>query len=104
MPQRAHVVACALPGTDVSGEWVDILGNTVTFTRASGLYTFTQQDAFGNLIAEGTASFSEGFLVLQGVNALGLSFSGLLEVTGGSLKGVTINDLGVENSIELFRN
>ena len=92
-----------LSRTDVSGEWVDIGGNTVTFTRASGLYAFTQQDAFGNLIAEGTAAFSEGFLVLQGVNALGLSFSGLLEVTGGSLKGVTINDLGVENSIELFR-
>ncbi len=90
--------------TGVSGEWIDVVGNTVTFKGTSGFYEFTQRDAFGNLMAEGTATFSDGLLVLVGVNVLGLSFLGLLEVTGESLKGVITNDFGVETIIELSRN
>ena len=92
-----------LSRTDVTGEWVDVLGNTLTFRGMPPDYEFTQRSALGDVMAEGTAFFSEGLLVIDGVNVLGLSFSGLFEVTERHMVGNTINALGEENFLELFR-
>jgi hypothetical protein len=80
---------------DIAGRWSNFQGYVDFFSNPAGGYDFVSYDNFGQVVAQGTASF-DGYTVNSvGTNAFGWSFSAeLFLIDDSTLEGAEYDAFG----------